>query len=314
METSIKKETLLRHIIKHKYLYLMLLPVVIWYVVFAYMPMYGVVMAFQKYSFQRGIFSPFIGWDNFRLVFSMPEIFRAIRNTFIINSIAIAIGSVVPVMFAISLSEIRHSSYKRSIQTITYLPHFISWVALAGIIGDLLTPQIGLINILLDNLGFEQIYFLISEKYFRWIVIITGVWKGFGWGSIIYLAAIAGIDPSLYEAAAIDGANRFRRIFNITLPCISSTFFIMFILAIGNITSSNTDQLLNLLTPLTYATGDVIDTYIFRNLQAGRAFGFLAAAGLSKSIVQFSLLVVADRLVRLLGQRGLFSTSEAGVK
>ena len=292
----------------------MLLPIIVWYVVFAYVPMYGVVMAFQKYSFQKGISSPFVGLDNFRQVFKLPEIFRAIRNTFIINSIGLVIGSVVPVMFAILLSEIRHSLYKKSIQTLTYLPHFISWVALAGIFGDLLTPQIGLINIMLDKLGFEQIYFLASEQYFRGILIITGVWKSFGWGSIIYLAAIAGIDPALYESAAIDGANRFQRICYITLPSISNTFVIMFILAVGSITSSNTDQILNLISPLTYSTGDVIDTYIFRNLRAGRDFSFLAAAGLSKSIVQFSLLVVADRLARLLGQRGLFSNREVAVK
>ena len=304
-----RKEPLVLHIKKNKYLYMMLLPVLVWYIIFCYLPMYGIVMSFQAYSFRKGVMSPFVGFENFRKIFSEMGLIIAIRNTFVLNFLKIIFGMPVPIAFALLLNEISHSRYKRTVQTVTYLPHFVSWIALAGIIKGLMSPEIGILNIFLDRLGLQQIPFLTSNAYFRWVLIFTEIWKGFGWGAIIYLAAIAGIDPNMYESAAIDGASRFQKAWHITLPSIANTFVIMLILTVGNITNGNVDQIFNLYSPLVYETSDIIGTFLLRRLTTRPVLGQLAAAGLARSVVCFSMLILANRLASALGYDGIYNIS-----
>lgn len=302
-----EKHPVARALARDKYLYAMLIPVVAWYLVFCYTPMYGIFMSFQKFSYAKGFMrSPFIGLDNFVALFGDASFLTAIRNTFIINSLRILFGFPAPILFAILLNEIRHPAFKKAVQTATYIPHFISWVVMAGILNSLLTKDSGAITSLLAALGVERTEFLMDNRYFRTILIVTDVWKELGWNTIIYLAAISSIDPTLYEAAIVDGAGRARLALKITLPCLRSTIVITGLLMVGNIFSMGFDQVFNLYNGAVFETADIVDTYIVRNLQMNPDFGLLSAAGAVKSVICFATLLLADKLVASAGQEGLF--------
>lgn len=285
----------------------MMLPVLLWYLIFMYIPMYGLVLAFQDYSFSGGYFgSEFIGLDNFRILLEDPNFRDAFSNTMVINFLRIIFGFPIPILFAILLNEVFHVKFKKFVQTITYLPHFISWIVLAGILNSILALDSGAINLVLTKLGFEQINFFLENEYFRPMLIITEIWKEIGWSAIIYLAAIAGINPTLYEAATIDGANRFQRIIYVTIPCIRNVIAIMLILQIGNILQMGFDQVYNLYNPVVFESSDIIDTYIVRNLTNATNLSIPAAAGLIKSLISFGLLIIANYLAKRMGNQGIY--------
>lgn len=285
----------------------MMLPVLLWYLIFMYIPMYGLVLAFQNYSFSGGYFgSEFIGLDNFRILLEDPNFRDAFSNTMVINFLRIIFGFPIPILFAILLNEVFHVKFKKFVQTITYLPHFISWIVLAGILNSILALDSGAINLVLTKLGFEQINFFLENEYFRPMLIITEIWKEIGWSAIIYLAAIAGINPTLYEAATIDGANRFQRIIYVTIPCIRNVIAIMLILQIGNILQMGFDQVYNLYNPVVFESSDIIDTYIVRNLTNATNLSIPAAAGLIKSLISFGLLIIANYLAKRMGNQGIY--------
>lgn len=271
--------------------HLMLLPGLILTFVFKYIPMGGLCIAFQDYSPVYGLFDQYwVGLDNFRYVFSMSTFPRVIYNTMFIAILKIIAGIIVPVSFALLLNEVRHTTYKRTLQTVVYLPHFISWVALAGIFLDVLSMD-GVINMVLTKLGMQPVYFLGDETVFPYTMVVTDVWKTFGWNTIVYLAAITGVDPSLYEAAYLDGAGRVRQTIHVTIPTIMPIVMLMTILSIGNVLRAGFDQIFNLYSPLVYSTGDIIDTFVYRMGILSAQFGPATAVGLFQSLVSFVLIM-----------------------
>jgi putative aldouronate transport system permease protein len=281
--------------------HIMLFPGVILVLIFKYIPMAGLSIAFQDYSPLFGLFEQdWCGFENFEYIFSLSTFPRVIYNTMFIALLKIIAGIIVPVTFALMLNEVRNIAYKRSLQTVVYLPHFISWVALAGIFLDVLSLD-GILNRMLGSIGVAPIYFLGDEKVFPYTMVVTDVWKTFGWNAIVYLAAVTGIDPELYEAAYLDGAGRFRQTLHVTLPGIMPIVVLMSILSIGNVLRAGFDQIFNLYSPLVYSTGDIIDTYVYRLGILGAQFGPATAVGLFQSAVSFVLIVagywIADKFL-----------------
>ena len=269
----------------------MLLPGALIVFLFKYIPMGGLCIAFQDYSPIFGLFEQeWVGLENFVYVFSTPTFPRVIYNTVFIAVLKIIAGIVVPVAFALMLNEVRSIGYKRTLQTVVYLPHFISWVALAGIFLDVLSMD-GIVNNTLGKLGLDPVYFLGDEKVFPYTMVVTDVWKTFGWNTIVYLAAITGVDPALYEAAYLDGAGRFRQTVHVTLPTIMPIVVLMTILSIGNVLRAGFDQIFNLYSPLVYSTGDIIDTFVYRLGIVSAQFGPATAVGLFQSLVSCALIV-----------------------
>jgi len=274
----------------------MCLPALILLALFSYYPMYGVVIAFQNYNPALGfIKSPWVGLQNFRFLLSLPDFWQITGNTLIIAVSKIVTVQVFAITFALMLNEVGSSVFKRIVQTLTYLPHFLSWVVLAGILIDMLSTT-GLVNRLLMNFGFQPIVFLGSNLWFRPVVIVSNMWQEVGWSAIIYLAALMSIDPQLHEAAAIDGANHLQRILNVTLPGISSTIVLLGVLALGNVLNAGFEQILNLYNPVVYATGDILDTYVYRTGLISAQFSLAGAVGLAKSAVSLVLIVTAWKL------------------
>ena len=286
--------------------HLMLLPGVIILFIFATLPLIGIVMAFQNYVPAKGFFgSEWVGLAHFREMFKMRDSFQILQNTLIIAVSKMILNTIVPIVFSLLLNELRAKSYKRVVQTVVYMPHFLSWVILGGIFINMLSLD-GLINQLLKNLNIEPIMFLGSNVWFRPIVIITDVWKEFGFGTIIYLAALTSVDPNLYEAAAIDGANRIHRCFHVTIPAIVPTIILLSTLSLGNILNADFDQIYNLYNPIVYKTGDIIDTYVFRMGLQGLQFSFGAAVGLLKSVVSAVLIFLSYFLARKFSDYRIF--------
>lgn len=277
--------------------HLMLLPAVILVFLFNYLPMFGVVMAFQDFKPWSGFFnSRWVGLDHFEAIFSRKDSIQVIWNTFVIASLKIVFIILVPVMFALLLNEIRNTFFKRSVQTFVYLPHFLSWVILGGILVDLLSPESGPINLILKNtFGIQPIFFLGDGNWFRFTVVVSHIWKEFGFGAIVYLAALAGINPNLYEAAEVDGASRWQQTIYITLPALTPIILVCTTLELNNILSAGFDQIFNLYNPLVYDKGDIIDTFVYRVGLIGQQMGFSAAIGLFKSVVSLVLVVLVYR-------------------
>jgi len=287
-----KKRYNMKQFKKEMPLLLMLLPAVILVLIYNYGPMVGSIIAFQKYDITKGLFgSEFIGFDNFRTLFSMPSFWPVIRNTVTIALGKMIGGVIVPVGFALLLNEIRHSGVKRSFQTLVYLPNFLSWVILASIFINLLSPSSGLVNMILGVFGIDPIFFLGSPKWFPGTMVATEIWRSFGFGSIIYLAALTGIDQTLYEAAGIDGANRIKQMLHVTLPGITSTIILMTVLSMANILNGGFDQIFNMYNPAVMDTGDILDTFIFRLGIINAQFALSTAANLFKGAI--SLIFIA---------------------
>ena len=273
--------------------HLMMFPGVVLLIIFSYVPMYGIIMAFQKYIPSLGFAgSKWVGFKNFQYIFSIPDVQAKFANTLILACASIVLDMIVPLVFAILLNEVRHSAYKRTIQTIVYLPHFISWVTLGLIFRQFLSLN-GFVNNTIEALGMEKIYILGSNLYFRPMLIITNCWKSFGWGTIIFLASLTNIDPALYESARIDGASRFQRVLHITLPGMMSVVILKLTLSLGGVLSANFDQVFNLYNTLVYDTADIIDTYVYRMGLVQAQYSLSTAVGLLKSAISFVLIVAS---------------------
>jgi putative aldouronate transport system permease protein len=288
-------------------LLLLMVPVVAFFVIFAYIPMSGIVLAFKEYRLMDGIWgSPWVGLKQFRILFATPSFFEVLRNTVVISVLRIIFGFPAPILMAILINELRSEKFKRVIQTISYLPHFLSWVILAGIFLQFLSPSTGPINIILTQMGLKPIYFLGQPSTFVPTIIVTGIWQSFGWGSIVYLAAISGISPEMYESALLDGANRFQRICYITIPSIMPTIVVLFILNMGNILNGGFDQIFNLYNDAVMSVADILDTYVYRRGLAGLQYSFAAAVGLFKNGIGFLFVFATNLLARKLGESSLW--------
>lgn len=279
-------------------LHMMLVPGLLFAFLFQYVPMGGIVIAFQDFKPWIGILdSPWVGWQNFEYMFNRPDSVQVIWNTLIIASLKIFFGLLAPVTFALFLNEVRQMAFKRTIQTLVYLPHFLSWVILGGILLDILSTDGGIINrILMNGFGIKPIFFLGDGDWFRFTVVVSDVWKDFGFGTIVFLASLAGINPDLYEAAEVDGAGRWKQTLYITIPSIIPITIVLGTLSLGNILNAGFDQIFNLYNPLVYDKGDVIDTFVYRVSLLGGDFGFGTAVGLFKSVVALVLIVISYRL------------------
>ena len=278
-------------------MYVMLLPAIILALIFCYAPMGGLIMAFQNYKPWLGITgSEFVGLDNFKQIFEFKESYQAIINTFIIAVSKMVLGLIFPIIVALLLNEVHNMGLKKGIQTLVYLPHFLSWVTVAGMLRDILGMD-GIVNMFLQKVfGMDPIFFLGNAGMFRQIVVISDLWKGFGFGMIVYLAAISNIDQSLYEAAQIDGAGRWKQTLYVTIPCILPMVIVMATLSLGNVLNAGFDQIFNLYSPLTFSTGDIIDTYVYRQSLVNGQYSFGTAVGLFKSGVSLFLTAVAYKL------------------
>jgi putative aldouronate transport system permease protein len=276
-------------------LHLMILPGFILLLVFSYLPMAGIIIAFEKFIPAKGLFGDqkWIGLDNFAYVLELPNFYSIIWNTVFISLMKIIFGLIIPIIFAILINEVNNSALKRGIQTVIYLPHFLSWVVLGGVFIDILSPSGGLANNFIKLLGFQPVFFLGDNKWFPFTMVFSETWKEFGYGTIIYLAAITGIDPNLYEAARMDGANRWKQILNITIPGMKTVIVVLMVLSLGNLLNAGFDQIFNLYSPPVYQSGDIIDTFVYRIGLLDAQFGVATAVGLFKSLVSFTFISVS---------------------
>ena len=294
-----------KNLVRYKYLYVLLLPAVTFMVMFKYAPMYGIQIAFKDYRFALGITgSEWTGLKYFVRMFSEPTFAQVLRNTVIISFSKLVFGFPAPILLALLLNEIRVQWFKRVTQTISYLPHFISWVVLAGVIKEFLSMR-GPVNAVAEWLGFKPHLFLTDANWFVQIIVASDIWQTMGWGSIIYLAAISGIDSHLYEAAEMDGAGRFRRIWHITVPSLVPVIFLLFLLNVGNILDTGFDQIFNLYSPLVYSVGDVLDTYTYRVGLINNDFSYATAIGLFKNVIGLALLLIVNYSMRKYNEYGI---------
>ncbi len=293
---------------KYRYLYLLIIPGIIYFIVFRYIPMYGVVIAFQDFSISKGIWnSKWVGLDQFHKLFSGFSFPAVFKNTVIISLYKLVFGFPAPILLALLLNEVKSARFKKITQTIVYLPHFISWVILAGLIAMFLHPDTGLVNEVVKFFnGQHAIDFLVNKNYFRGILVITDIYKGIGWGSIVYIAAISTIDSTVYEAAMVDGANRLKQMWYITLPALKSTIVVMFILNMGGILNAGFEQILLLYNPRVYEVADVIDTYVYRNGIMSSNYSLSTAAGLFKSVISMALIIITNKIAHALEEDGLW--------
>ena len=283
--------------------YAMLIPGVVLTFIFSYIPLYGVIIAFEKYNVGKGFASPWVGLENFRYLFSQPTFTRTIWNTLYISVWKLALGIVVPVTIAVLLNEMRSEKLKRFYQTLIYIPNFLSWIIMAGVLMDILSST-GAINMILAKMGVGSVDFLGNSKIFPWTMIVSDVWKGFGYGTIVYLAALTGIDPSLYESSMLDGATRWQQIKKITIPLLMPTIILMTVLSLGSVLNAGFDQVYNLYSPAVWETGDIIDTYVYRLGIQQAQYSVGAAVGLFKSLVSAVMVITSYRLAdKLAGYR-----------
>ncbi len=290
-----------------KYVYLMALPVIVYYIIFHYMPIYGIVIAFKRYSVADGILgSPWVGFKYFREFFQSIYFWRVLKNTLVLSFYELIVGFPLPIIFALLLNEIRNNKYKRFVQTATYIPHFISMVVFCGIITDFFSSR-GIITSFLALFGGPRINYVGSNDYFRHIYVWTDMWKGLGWSSIVYISALTSIDQQLYEAATIDGAGRFKQVLHVTLPGIASTIIVLLILRIGKILSLGYEKVILLYSPATYETADIISSFVYRRgLGENMQYSFSTAVGVCMSVVNLILVLTANKLSKKFTDMGMF--------
>ncbi|MFC5649540.1 ABC transporter permease [Paenibacillus solisilvae] len=304
---ALKKGDVTGKLIRDRWLYFMLLPGVVYFLVFKYLPMAGIVIAFQEYSPFKGIAgSTWIGLEHFRLLFNDPVFWMLIKNTLALSFLNIIFAFPLPIIVALMLNEMRNLAYKRLVQTMIYIPHFMSWVIVIGMFYVLFESQNGMVQSLAAAAGFEKFSFMLNADWFRPMYLLQNIWKECGWGTIIYLAALAGIDPQMYEAARIDGANRFRQMWHITLPSIRSTIIILLILRLGDIMDLSFDHVFLLLNTMNREVAEVFDTYVYNAGIVKGQFSFSTAVGLFKSGVGLILIAAANYLSKKLGEEGIF--------
>lgn len=299
--TGIKKE-----LYKNKYLYILAVPVILYYLIFCYGPMFGIVIAFKDYQVSQGVFaSKWVGLKYFKEFFSGMYFGRTLKNTLLISLYDIVFGFPIPIIFALMLNEIGSTKYKKTVQTVTYLPHFISMVVLCGMIVDFFSRD-GIVTRFLALFGCPVTDYMGEAKFFKSIYVGTNIWQNFGWNSIIYLAAISGIDQELYEAARIDGAKRMRQTIHITIPGIAGTIILMLVLRLGSVLSIGAEKIVLLYNSGTYETADVISSYVYRMGISGARYSYSAAVGMFQSIVNFAVLVTANAVTKKLSGSSLF--------
>lgn len=290
-----------RRMNKYKALFLMLTPGLIYFIVFQYVPMYGVVLAFKDFQVSKGIMgSPWVGLKHFEYAFSDPYFFQVLRNTIVISLYKLVMGFPVPILFALLLNEVTHIRFKKLAQTVSYLPHFISWIVMSGIFFSVFSIE-GTINYFVQLLGRPPILFMGDAQYFRAVLVATDIFKGFGWGAIVYFAAIAGINHDLYEAAIIDGAGRWKRMMYITVPLLAPVMAIMLILSMSGILDAGFDQIFNMYSPNVYEVADIIDTYVYRQGLIEMKYSYATAVGLFKSVVALIMIVAVNRIIKAVG-------------
>jgi len=295
------------HLRREWQLYLLLLPTILWLLVFLYKPMYGLQIAFKDYSVFRGVAgSPWVGLEHFQTLFGNDQFLRALRNTIYISLLGLVFGFPMPIILALMFNEVVNQLFKKTAQTIVYLPHFISSVIIAGIVITAFSPSAGIVNTVMGWFGVDPIYFLTKAEWFRPIFVGTGIWQEAGFQSIVYLAAIAGISPTLYESAVVDGATRFQMMWKITLPMILPTIIIMLIIRIGNMLEVSFEMIILLYQPATYETADVVNTFIYRQGIQGGQYDLAAAAGLFNAFVAFALVMTANTISKRYSRTSLW--------
>lgn len=288
-----------RRIWKFKLLYVLLLPALLWVLVFDYLPLYGVSIAFMDYNVIQGFSgSHWAGLKHFRALFESEMFVHAFKNTLLISLYKMISGFIAPILLALALNEIRTRWFKKTLQTAVYLPRFVSWVVYGGIITLLLSPETGIVNKIIALFGGTPAYLLVEPAYFRTILVVTDAMKEMGWAAIIYIAAIAGLNPEVYEAAVVDGATRFKRIVHVTLPGIASTIIVIFILRVGFVMSAGLDQVINLYNPMVFEVGDILDTYIYRIGIEQFNLSLAAAADVIKGVIGLALVLAANRIAK----------------
>lgn len=301
-----RKNPLVNALIKDYNLYIMILPVFIGFIVFKYLPIYGLQIAFKDYNIVEGYWgSPWVGLEHFMRFFKSYYFLRLVKNTFLLGIYSVLFGFWPPILLALLLNEVKNMNYKRVVQTISYLPHFIATVVIVGLMMEL-TKSEGVINGIIKSLGGQNILFFSDPSWFRPLYIISGIWQGIGWSSIIYLAALSGLDVNLYDAAYIDGANRFQRARYITIPGIAPTITILLILRLSHLLTVGFEKVFLMYNPSIYKTADVISTYVYRKGIIQMEYGFSTAVGLTNSVVSIILLITANKLAKTFGQQGLW--------
>lgn len=293
------KKGLWANLCNFKEYYLMLIPGIIFFLVFCYGPMYGMVIAFQDYYPLKGVAgSQFVGLKHFKALFTNPFFLNVLKNTLIISLYKILVCFPAPILLCLALNEIKNMRFKKIAQSISYLPHFVSWVVVSGIIIEFLSPTRGPINILLQGLGMDPIFFVADSQWFRSVLVVSDMWQSVGWGSIVYLAAVTAVDPALYEAAEIDGAGRIKKILHVTLPALIPIITVMLIMESGKILNDSFQQVYNFLTPSTYGVGDVISTFVYRMGIQKMQYSFTTAVDLFKNVVSFLLVMLTNYIAR----------------
>ncbi len=288
-------ERQVRKVRASKYLLLLVLPGFVWYVIFQYIPMYGVTIAFKELSLRLGVLgSPWIGFDNFVRFFNYPHFWGLIRNTFLLSFYTMLFGFPAPIIFALALNELVNRTYQRTVQTVSFLPHFIAMPAVVGMLVLALSPSTGFVNAILAAFGIDPIYFMIKPRWFRPIYVISDIWQNVGWGAILYLAQLSRVDPELYEAATVDGASRLRKMWHISLPALTPVISILLILRIGGLLSVGGEKVLLMYNDLTLETADVIWTYVYRRGLLRQDFSYGTAVGLFHAVISLVLVVLAN--------------------
>lgn len=302
-----KRKSFLKYLYRKRNLYIMLLPAIIYFAIFNYAPMYGVLIAFKDFNFKKGILgSDWIGLENFRYMFQLDNFYSVFKNSIILSFLRIIFTFPLPILLALFLNDVKHAFYQKTLQTLFYLPHFVSWVVIGSILVNFLSPVSGVVNTVISSLGGQPIYFLAENSYFRPIVILTSIWKDSGWGTIIYLAAITGIPSELYEAAKIDGANKLKCLWYITIPAIKSTIVVMLILRLGSIMNNGFEQIFILQNNKNLGVSEVFETYTYRLGLLGGRYSFATTVGLFTSVIGIIFLLLSNRLAKKLGEEGIW--------
>lgn len=300
------REMIIKDFKANKYIYLILLPVVVYFLIFSYVPMYGITLAFKEYSVKLGIMgSPWVGMEYFQEFFNSPYFFRVLKNTLLISVYSMVLSFPAPIILALLLNEVRSKHFKKAVQTVTYLPHFISVVVICGMLTDFLATE-GVINIVLGFFGVEATNWLAQKEAFRTIYVLSDIWQGVGWGSIVYLAALSGIDQELYEAATVDGANRWKQTLHVTIPGILPTIVIMLVLRLGSLLSVGFEKIILLQNGLNLETSEVISTFTYKKGLIDNQYSYSTAVGLFNSIINFVLLISANYFSRKLTETSLW--------
>lgn len=299
-------ERFCKDVVRDKWLYLLLLPGIVFLIIFRYIPIFGNVIAFMDYNPYDAAQTTWVGLKHFQDLLTRPQFLQVFGNTLYISILKMVCGFPVPIILALMMNEMKNLKFKKVAQTLLYLPNFISWVVLAGLIMNMLDPDTGLVTGIINSISGEQVQVLTDTRYFVPMLIVTDIYKGAGWGTIIYFAALSGIDPQLYEAAEIDGARKWKQLLHITLPSITPTIVVMLILSCNNIVNAGFDQIFMLYTALVFSVADIIDTYVYRIGIQNADYSFSTAAGLFKSVIAFVMILIVNTVAKKTGNEGIW--------